>query len=69
MLALSTFKVLKLSGAGCSKLTTSLVNVSFLNTNFTNTMLFFVGLQKILTFFQQKIMVYVVVIILNEFTS
>ena len=56
----------------CFKLTTSLLNVllNFSNVNITNTLLFFVEkmlksfavqLQKILTFFQQKIIVYLII--------
>ena len=42
----SSFDSFKLPGPGCSKLTTSLVNVA---------------LQKLLSFFQQKISVYLVI--------
>ena len=59
-------------GSGCSKLATSLVNISlnFQKTlvNFSNMSIFFVekmeeafAVQKLLSFFQQKISVYLVI--------
>ena len=52
-----------LSGSSCSKLTTSLVNVSL---NFQKLIsqicqYFFVAVQKLLSFFQQKISVHLVI--------
>ena len=60
----------KIPGPGCSKLTTLLVNetLKFSNVNISNMPVFFVekmreafALQKLLTFFQQKISVYLVI--------
>ena len=58
----------KRSGPGCSKLTTSLVNVSFkFQTLISNICQYFLLkkcmklLQKLLSFFQQKISVYLVI--------
>ena len=70
MYYLLSFKHVHSSGPGCSKLTTSLVNVSLKisNIKISNMPKFFLeklreafAMQKLLSFFQQKMSVYLVI--------